>query len=44
VRAAVENLYNRDMSTGQEQMNLDLSALSHRPALRHLLRRHAGRC
>jgi len=27
VREAVENLYNRDMSTGQEQMNLDLSAL-----------------
>ena len=27
VRAAVENLYNRDMTTGQENMNLDLSAL-----------------
>jgi uncharacterized protein YyaL (SSP411 family) len=27
VRAAVENLYNRDMSAGQEQLNLDLSAL-----------------
>jgi uncharacterized protein len=27
IRAAVENLYNRDMSAGQESMNLDLSAL-----------------
>lgn len=27
VRAAVENLYNRDMTAGQEQMNLDLAAV-----------------
>ena len=27
VRAAVENLYNRDMTTPQEQMNLDLAAV-----------------
>src|SRR5258705_8431876 len=27
VRTAAENLYNRDMTTGQENMNLDLSAL-----------------